>query len=95
MARGNRRLTVKQTQVLSAIERSGRTTVYDLGRELLWCSPSEVWRVVQALIKRGLVECEGDPAWVYAGTAETFRSAGYEPPKSLDPFFIWAKPRSA
>jgi hypothetical protein len=85
-----RRLTVRQTQVLAALERTGKTTLlYLRDVQLPWLSQSELWGVVRALIERGLLESEGDPHWVYAGSRETFERAGIEPPKGFEPFYIW------
>lgn len=87
-----RRLTVQQAQVLAALERTGKTTLLELrDGQLPWLSRSELWRVVQALIQRGLVESEGDPHWVYAGSRETFERAGIEPPKAFEPFYVLAR----
>jgi hypothetical protein len=82
------RLTPKQTQVLAALEQTGRTTLIELSERLPGQAPSEVWRVVQALVRRGLAATEGDPQWMYAGTPETFIRAGYVPPDGMEPFYL-------
>jgi hypothetical protein len=84
-----KRLTQKQTQVLAALERTGRTTLLELSERLPNQKPSEVWRVAEALARRGLVSTEGDPRWIYAGTPETFIRAGYPPPDGMEPFYVW------
>lgn len=89
MSHHRRRLTTKQAQVLAALDRTGRSTIYHLRAELPWMAQSEIWRVVQSLLKRGLLACEGDPAWVYCGTGETFVAAGCEPPPLLEPLYVW------
>lgn len=83
-----KRLTPKQTQVLAALEQTGRTTLLELSEQLPARGPSEVWRVVEALMRRGLVVTEGDPQWMYLGTPETFIRAGYVPPDGMEPFYV-------
>jgi hypothetical protein len=83
-----KRLTLKQTQVLAALERTGRTTLLELSKQFPGQLPSEVWRVVQALVRRGLAATEGDPRWIYAGTPETFIQAGHVPPDGTEPFYV-------
>ena len=56
-----RRLTDRQVAVLAAIERLGSPTLSDLQRELPALTPSEMTRVIAALVIRGLVAEAGEP----------------------------------
>ena len=85
-----KRRTRKQTQVLAALERTGRTTLLELSEQLPGQRPSEVWRGAQAFVRLGLVSTEGDRRWIYAGTPETFIRAGYMPPEGMEPFYLSA-----
>ena len=85
-------LTIKQTHVLAALERTGKTTLYELTGQLPGWRQSDVWRVLDALGRKGLVAAEGDPYWRYAGTPELFPAAGYSPAPEFVPFRVWAVP---
>jgi DNA-binding MarR family transcriptional regulator len=56
-----RRLTDRQVAVLAAIERIGGPTQEELRRDLAALSASEITRVINALVIRGLVAESGKP----------------------------------
>jgi hypothetical protein len=85
-------LTLRQTQVLAAIERTGKTNILHLTDQLPGWRSSDIWRVLEALARRGLVAAEGDPNWRYAGTPEHFTAAGYSRVPDFVPFRVWAVP---
>ena len=60
-------LTTRQTAVLAAVERLGRPTIPDLKGQFPHLYPSEIWRVLCSLKKRGLVAFSGNPHWRYLG----------------------------
>ncbi len=62
-----RRLTDRQVAVLAAVERLGRPTIPELWDEFPALAPSEIYRVLKALIAKGYVEMSGNPHWVYLG----------------------------
>jgi len=62
-----RRLTVRQSAVLAAIERRRESTLLDLRVDFPQLPPSEVWRVIESLCQRGLVNRVGDFEQVYLG----------------------------
>ena len=62
-----RRLTDRQVAVLAAVERLGQPTIPDLWPEFPALAPSEIHRVLKALIRKGLVERSGNPQWAYLG----------------------------
>jgi DNA-binding IclR family transcriptional regulator len=62
-----KRLTDRQVAVLAAVERLGQPTIPDLWQEFPALAPSEIYRVLKALIRRGYVEESGNRHWVYLG----------------------------
>jgi hypothetical protein len=62
-----RRLTTRQVAVLAAVERCGRPTLPELGRDFPQLNPSEILRVLESLQGRELIASTGTPRWVYLG----------------------------
>jgi DNA-binding MarR family transcriptional regulator len=62
-----RRLTIRQNAVLAAVERRGECTLLDLRCDFPDLAPSMVWRVVESLAGRGLVNRAGDFERAYLG----------------------------
>jgi Fe2+ or Zn2+ uptake regulation protein len=62
-----RRLTDRQIAVLAAVERLGAPTLPDLHFEFPHIAPSAVFRALDALETKGLVESSGDRHWRYLG----------------------------
>jgi DNA-binding IclR family transcriptional regulator len=55
--------------VLAAVERLGESTLPQIKAQFAGLNASDVLRVLDALIRRGLVEWCGDPHLVYLGDA--------------------------
>jgi DNA-binding IclR family transcriptional regulator len=62
-----RRLTDRQIGVLAAVERLGSPTLPDLHFEFPNLSASTVFRTLEALEAKGLIESSGDRHWRYLG----------------------------
>jgi DNA-binding IclR family transcriptional regulator len=62
-----RRLTDRQVSVLAAVERLGSPTLPDLHFEFPQLPASTVFRTLDALEARGLIEMSGDRRWRYLG----------------------------
>jgi hypothetical protein len=95
-----RRLTDRQVAVLAALERRGdATTVPELHRDFPQLKPAELVRVLDSLVRRGLVMWTGDRTWIYLGEipkeneAEWINS-GRKPIPPVDIVRFWAVPRT-
>lgn len=65
---GIRKLTDRQLAVLAALERVGRgVTVPELHASFPHLAPSSLVRVLDSLVRRGLVEWSGNRTWIYLG----------------------------
>lgn len=62
-----KKLTARQTAVLATVERLGEPTIPDLKGQFPPLYPSEIWRVLCSLERRGLVAFSGNPYWRYLG----------------------------
>lgn len=62
-----KRLTDRQVAVLAAVERIGRPTLPDLRFEFPHLAPSTVFRTLEALERKGLVQSSGNRHWRYLG----------------------------
>ena len=62
-----RRLTNRQVAVLAAVERLGSPTLPDLQFEFPNLPASTVFRTLEALEAKGLIESSGDRHWRYLG----------------------------
>ena len=62
-----RRLSDRQIGVLAAVERLGWPTLPDLHFEFPNLSASTVFRTLEALEAKGLIESSGDRHWRYLG----------------------------
>jgi len=74
-----RKLTDRQVAVLAAIERTGNPTALGLGYEFR-TTAAKIYRVIETLIRRGLVEQTGNPHWVYLGGPEDWGPSIHWPP---------------
>jgi DNA-binding MarR family transcriptional regulator len=61
------RLTVRQSAVLAAIERRRECTLLDLNDDFPDLDPSTVYRVIESLCAKSLVNREGDFDGVFLG----------------------------
>ena len=57
----------RQRQVLEALTRLGEATIPDLRGHLPGLAPSEIYRVLQALMRKNLVSSSGNSSQVYLG----------------------------
>ena len=82
MAGKPRKLTVRQTAVLAAVERRGRPVMADLWEDFPDLQPSAIKRVLESLEKNGLVARAGDDSLVYLNGVTWWSTAGSddEPP---------------
>lgn len=94
-----RRLTNRQVAVLAALERRGdATTVPQLHGDFPQLKPAELVRVLDSLVRRGLVMWTGDRTWIYLGDLpkenETeWISGGRKPISPEDIVRFWTVPR--
>lgn len=70
-----RKLTIRQSAVLAAVERRRTCTLLDLWDDFPDLPPSAALRVINALELRGLVTRVGNPADVYLGGVTFFPAA--------------------
>ena len=63
----SRKLTIRQTAVLAAIERRRACTLLDLHAEFPQLAPSDIWRVIDSLARLGLVNRAGEFDRAYVG----------------------------
>lgn len=96
---GRRRLTDRQVVVMAALERRGvPTTVPELHEDFPHMRPSEIVRVLDSLVLRGVVDWTGDRTWIYLGDVALEResewlAAGHKPVSPEDIVRFWARPR--
>jgi hypothetical protein len=70
-----RPLTQRQTAVLAAVERFGEPTLPDLREEFPDLAPSEIYRVLESLERRGKIDWAGDDDARYLGGVRFWSTA--------------------
>jgi hypothetical protein len=74
-SRPRRRITDRQAAVLAAVERLGRPSMPELHDEFPHLAPSTIWRALEALEARGLVESAGASSERYVGGVRWWSTA--------------------
>ena len=69
------RLTDRQAAVLAAVERLGRPTMLELHDEFPGIAPSAIYKVLESLEGKGLVDSSGNPDQVYMGGVHFWSTA--------------------